>query len=167
MTAIQIDDIGSLLNRMLKGNTFDHFLLREASVTHAFQTDIDGTLNTDFYSEEECRQLGLAGLRFIPFSHVRPLCLNLIKGSRKPTAFRFVFMLSPKHQANTIDRSGSSFHTEDVTGMFLNLSYKNDILTCTTGISYRIFSPDKSLEQEWDRLAALFFRQNGIAASER
>ncbi len=166
MTAIQIHDIGSLLNQMLKGTMFDHFLLREASVSQAFQTDIDGTLSPRFYSEEECRQLGLTGLRFIPFSHVRPLCLDLIKGSRKPDAFRFVFLLSPAHQANTIARSGSSFRAEDVTGMFLNLSYKNDILTCTTGISYRIFSPDKSLEQEWDRLAAVFFRQHHIAISE-
>ncbi|MCD7921090.1 MAG: DUF5721 family protein [Clostridiales bacterium] len=167
MTAMQIHDIGPLLNQMLKGNMFDHFLLREASVSHAFQTDIDGTLNSRFYSEEECRQLGLSGLRFIPFSHVRPLCLDLIKGNRKPDAFRFVFLLSPEHQANTVARAGSVFQMEDITGMFLNLNYKNEILTCTTGISYRIFSPDKTLEKEWDRVAALFFRRHGIAVSEK
>lgn len=166
MTALQILDIGPLLNRMLKGNMFDRFLLREATVSGAFRTDIDGTLCSGFYSKEECRQLGLDGLRFIPFSHVRPLCLDLIKGNRKPEAFRFVFLLSPEHQTGTIARSGSSFRTEDVTGMFLNLNYKNEMLTCTTGISYRVFSPDKSLEKEWDRLAALFFRQHGITVSE-
>ncbi|MCD7982539.1 MAG: DUF5721 family protein [Clostridiales bacterium] len=166
MTVFQIEEIGSLLNQMLKGTMFDHFLLQEASVSQAFRTDIDGTLRTQFYSEEEMRQRGLSGLRFLPFSHVRPFCLDLIRGNRKPESFRFVFLLSPQNQAGTIAHAGSSFHTEDVTGMFLNLSYKKEILTCSTGISYRIFSPDKSLEKEWDRLAMLFFRQHGIAVKE-
>ena len=48
--------------------------------------------------------------------------------------------------------------------MYLHFTYKNDVLICTTGISYRLFSLDKSLEQEWDRLVLIFLRQNGIAA---
>lgn len=166
MTVFQIEEIGSLLNQMLKGTMFDPFLLQEASISQAFRTDIDGTLRTQFYSDEELRQRGLSGLRFLPFSHVRPFCLSLIRGNRKPESFRFVFLLSPQNQARTIARTGSSFHTEDITGMFLNLSYKNEILTCTTGISYRIFSPDQSLEKEWDRMAILFFRRHGITVTE-
>ena len=166
MTVFQIEEIGSLLTQMLKGTMFDHFLLQEASISQAFRTDIDGTLSTHFYSEEELRERGLSGLRFLPFSHVRPFCLNLLRGNRKPESFRLVFLLSPQNQSGTIAHTGSSFHTEDVTGMFLNLCYKNDILTCTTGISYRIFSPDKSLEREWDRLAVLFFRRHGITVKE-
>ncbi len=166
MVALQISEVGTLLNQMLKGDLFDRFLLREASVSQAFTTTIDGTIKPDFYSEEECRALGLSGLSYIPFARVRPLCLDLIKGSRKPDSFRFVFLLSPENQASTITRSGTAFRSEDISGLFLNLTYKNEILTCTTGISYRTFSMDRSLEQEWDRLAALFFKQHGIAVSE-
>ena len=46
--------------------------------------------------------------------------------------------------------------------MFLNLKYQDQKLTCITGISYRVFSMDKSLEQEWDRLVTVFFRNNKI-----
>ncbi len=166
MVALQISEVGTLLNQMLKGELFDRFLLREATVSQAFAATIDGTLKPGFYSEEECRELGLAGLAYIPFARVRPLCLDLIKGSRKPDSFKFVFMLSPENQAATIERSGASFRSEDISGMFMNLSYKNEALICTTGISYRTFSPDKTLEAEWDRMAALFFRQHGIAVTE-
>ncbi len=166
MVALQISEVGTLLNQMLKGDLFDHFLLREASVSQAFTAAIDGALCPGFYSEEECRELGLTGLSYIPFARVKPLCLDLIKGSRKPDSFRFVFLLSPENQAATIARSGTAFRTEDISGLFLNLTYKNEALICTTGISYRTFTMDKSLEREWDRLAALFFKQHGIAVTE-
>lgn len=166
MVALEINEIGVLINQLLKGGMFDNFLLQEAVISQAFDYTIDGTLNGDYYSEEEYEQLGLSGLKYIPFSHVRSICLEMIKGKRKPGYFKFVFLLSPKNQASTIIRSGSSFRPEDVTGMFLNLIYKNDILTCTTGISYRIFSLDKTLEKEWDRMVTLFFKQHGIAVEE-
>ncbi|MCD8364374.1 MAG: DUF5721 family protein [Clostridiales bacterium] len=166
MVALQITDIGSVLNQMLKGTMFDSFLLREASVTGACTTSIDGTLNDSYYSGEEQEQRGLSELKFIPFSHVRPICLELLKGSRKPIAFHFFFLLPPEKQAATVARAGSSFRAEDITGLFLNLIYKNDSLICTTGVSYRLFSADKTLEREWDRLAAVFFRQHGIAVNE-
>lgn len=166
MVALEINEIGVLINQLLRGGMFDNFLLQEAVISQAFDYTIDGTLNGDYYSEEEYEQLGLSGLKYIPFSHVRSICLEMIKGKRKPGYFKFVFLLSPKNQASTIIRSGSSFRPEDVTGMFLNLIYKNDILTCTTGISYRIFSLDKTLEKEWDRMVTLFFKQHGIAVEE-
>ncbi len=166
MVALQINDVGTLLNQMLKGDMFDRFLLREASVSQSYTASIDGTLRPGFYSEEECRQLGLTGFSFIPFARVRPLCLDLIKGSRKPESFRFVFLLSPENQAATIAGSGTSFRSEDIGWLFLNLTYKDEILVCTTGISYLTFSMDKSLEAEWDRLAGLFFRRHGITVTE-
>ena len=166
MTALQIIDIGPTLNRMLKGDMFDHFLLKEASISAAFTTTIDGVISDSFFSAEEKEKLELLGLSYIPFSFVRPICLDLMKGSRKPTAFRFQFLLSPQSQAKTVKQSGSSFQPTDISGLFLTLTYKNDTLVCTTGISYKVFSADKSLENEWDRLAAVFFKQNGIAVSK-
>ncbi len=166
MIALHILDVGSLTAKMLKGSLFDHFLLKEASVTQAFETNIDGRLRPGFYSEAELGEMGLSGLTYVPFSLVRPICLDLMKGSRKPESFRFVLMLSPENQTQTIAASGTGFHGEDVGGMFMNLAYKNDQLVCTTGISYNIFSMDKSLEQSWDGMCKLFFKKNNITVEE-
>lgn len=166
MIAIQINEIGPLTAALLKGDMFDHFLLKEATIRQACDFQIDGTLSDTYYSEDEKEALHLSGLSYIPYARVRPLCLELLKGRRKPESFRFVFLLSPQNQANTIERAGTSFTPEDISGMFLNLNYKNGELTCTTGISYRIFSMDKSLENEWDRLVLIFFRKHGIALTK-
>lgn len=166
MVALQISDIKTLMSALLKGDMFDHFLVKELSIRQAYEFQIDGTISHPFYSEEELRALHLEGLEYIPYAQVKPICLEVLKGRRKPESFRFVFLLSPENQARTISHAGTPFRTEDISGMFLNLSYKNDVLTCTTGISYRIFSMDKGLDAEWDRLAALFFKQHGIAVEK-
>lgn len=166
MVALEINEIGAFTNQLLKGGMFDNFLLQEAVISQAFDYTIDGSIHPDYYSEDEQEQLRLSGLKYIPFSQVRPICLEMLKGKRKPGYFKFVFLLSPKNQASTIRHSGTGFQPEDVTGMFLNLIYKNGSLTCTTGVSYRIFSLDKTLEKEWDRMAAVFFKQHGIAVEE-
>lgn len=162
MTALQIKDLAQFSHELFRGTMFDNFLLQEAVISQAVSMTLDGTLKADFYSEEELAEKGLQDCPYIPYARVRPICFEMIKGRHKPDYFKFVFLLSPKNQASTILKSGSSFKPEDISGMFLNLIYKNEMLTCTTGISYKIFSPDKSLEHEWDRLAVLFFRQHGI-----
>lgn len=162
MIALQITDIGPFIHTLLKGTMFDHFLLQEATITQAVSYTIDGTLNRDYYSAEELEEMELSNDSCLPFSHVRPVCFTLLKGKKKPVYFKFVFLLSQTNQASTIAKSGSSFCNEDISAMYLNLTYKNNILTCTTGISYKLFSLDKTLEQEWDRLVKIFFRQNKI-----
>ena len=77
--------------------------------------------------------------------------------------FQFIFMLSPENQRRTLENSGCGFSPEDVTGMFMNLKFQEQKLTCTTGISYRTFSMDKSLGQAWDDMVKLFFRKHQIA----
>ena len=163
MTAFEIHDIQKLTGLLLGGTMFDNFLLSEVTVTQAFTCTIDGSLHAGYFSDEELEEGSLAGLPYIPYVRVRPLCLELLKGKRKPRFFKFVFLLSPQNQERTIQSAGSNVSPEDVTGMFLNLTYRNNRLVCTTGVSYRSFTLDKSLEREWDRMALVFFRQRGIA----
>lgn len=163
MTALQITDLKLFMHSLLKTSLFDHFLLQEATITQAVSYSIDGKIHTDFFTDEDSDAAELEGLSYMPFSRLRPICYDLIRGKKRPVAFRFVFRLSPKNQASTIAQTGTGFSMDDISAMYLNLTYKNNMLTCTTGISYRMFSTDRSLEQEWDRLVALFFKRNQIA----
>lgn len=162
MTAFTISDIKQFMNRLLGSPLFDNFLLSEAMIQTGITHQIDGSLQKSFYTEEQLEELGIADYPFAPFSLVRGNCFDLIKGKNVPLAFRFVFLLSPENMVNTIERSHSNFKTSDISGMFINLNYKNGKLTCTTGISYKTFSLDKSLEQEWDMLVERFFKKNQI-----
>ena len=50
--------------------------------------------------------------------------------------------------------------------MYINLKYQNQLLSLTTGIAYNIFSTDKTLENEWDKMVMKFLKQNEIAYEE-
>ena len=166
MVALQIQDIKTFMNKLLLLQTFDNFLLIEGSITTYNIFRIDGRLHKDFFTEEELEQRLLSQREFSLWKEVKPFCLELIKGKKTPSAFRFVFLLSPKNMENTIAAVGSSYNPSDVTGMYINLKYQNQMLSLTPGIAYSIFSTDKTLESEWDKMVVKFLKQHEIAFDE-
>lgn len=166
MIALDISGIKDFMNKLLCTETFDHFLLKEATIQTGITWSLEGELNSNFYSTEELDELGLAGLSFLPFGQVRTQCFDLIKGKRTPSYFKFVFLLSPENLSRTLTQTHSTFTPEDITGMFVNLKFQHGRLLLTTGISYRIFSTDKSLEQEWDALIKRFLKNHEISFEE-
>ena len=166
MIALELTDIKNFMNKLLRSEVFDHFLLQEGVITTAATYTINGQITKGFYSEEEIAELHLEGCRFLPFSMLRTNCFDLIKGKKTPSAFRFVFLLSPSNMEKTITAVGSSYKPADVTGMYINLKYQNQLLSLTTGIAYNIFSTDKTLEAEWDKMVMKFLRQNEIEYEE-
>lgn len=166
MLALQLTDKKDFMNRLLRTPLFDHFLLQEGAVASAASFVVDGALNRDFYTSEEMEELGISGCRFLPFSMLRSNFFDIIKGRKTPSSFRFIFMLSPDNLARTLASVSCGYTAEDITGIFLNIRFQNGLLSLTTGISYRIFSADKSLENEWDRMVKQFLRQHEISFEE-
>lgn len=166
MIALELTDIKSFMNILLTTNTFDNFLLQEAVIQGNASFVIDGHLQKGFYNEEELETLHLTKDNILPFSMLKTNCYDLIKGKKTPSSFKFVFLLSHDNLENTLRSLSSSYTIQDLSGVFMNIKYQNQLLTLTTGISYRIFSTDKSLEQEWDRLVMKFLRQHEISYEE-
>lgn len=162
MTVFEISGIRHFMSRLLGSSLFDHFLLVEGSINAGITYTLDGRINKSFFPETDMEELHLQNLDCIPFSCVRNTCFEIIRGKNTPVSFHFVFKLSPENMAHTIKCCNTSFVPDDISGMFLNINFKDGRLTCTTGISYRLFSADRSLEHEWDRLAVRFFRKNQI-----
>ena len=100
MIALELTDIKDFMNKLLRTEVFDHFLLQEAIITSSATYSINGQITKGFYSEEEIEELHLEGCRFLPFSMLKTNCFDLIKGKKTPSAFRFVFLLSPKIMEN-------------------------------------------------------------------
>lgn len=166
MIALELTDIKDFMNKLLRSEVFDHFLLQEAMITSSATYTINGQITKGFYSDEEIAELHLEGCRFLPFSLLKGNCFDLIKGKKTPSAFRFVFLLSPTNMEKTIAAVGSSYKPSDVTGMYINLKYQNQLLSLTTGIAYNVFSTDKTLESEWDKMVIKFLKQNEISFEE-
>lgn len=166
MIALSLTDLKGFMNTLLKTDTFDHFLLQEAVITGAVTYVIDGHITKDFYTSAELEELQIANYPALPFSMLRGNCFDLIKGKKAPVSFRFVFELSPENLRRTLESVHSSYTASDLAGFFLNLKFQNQLLTLTTGISYRIFSADRSLDAEWDKLVKRFLAQHQISFEE-
>ena len=162
MIALKLPEIKYFMNQLLCTDTFDHFLLQEAIIQRDITWNIDGRLNHQFYDAEDPVLPSLAGLSFLPFANVRTRCFDLIRGKQTPTYFKFVLLLSPANMLRTIEQAHTSFTAGDVSAMYVNLVFIKGVLQLTTGISYRIFSSDKSLEHEWDRMIQLFLKNHEI-----
>ena len=147
MISIELTDTKDFMNKLLRTEIFDNFLLQEAVITKAASYVI-------------------AGYSILPFRMLRTNCFDLIKGRQTPSSFKFVFLLSPENMEHTLSSLHSAFTVSDISGFFFFFRYQNKLLTLTTGISYNIFSVDKTLDSEWDKLVMKFLANNDINFKE-
>lgn len=149
MKAIDIENIKTFTAHLFAGDTFDGFLVTEASFSTITNITFDGHINRDFMGEAELalpeNQEGS-----IYWKKLRPLCYEIIKGQKVPLRFKIVFMMPSDFVSSFLESAGLSLRPDQVNGLFLNVSFQEGRLTCTTGTSLKEFSLDKSLEHAWD-----------------
>lgn len=151
MIAVTVADVKTFMNRLFLSEQFDAFQVSEASFTTFNTFHIDGTLQHNYYSQEEREESGLDDTAYSTWQQLRPFCLSLIKGTHTPLEFHIVFRLSKSGVASFLEKNGmTSMSPADISGMFLNLRYRGGTLTCTTGTALTLFSMDKTLDHAWD-----------------
>ena len=164
MIALNVLDIKPFMKHFLVGSTFDSFDLSEGSVTTFCTFSIDGTYMKEFDdSDGENEDTDRA---FIPWSRVREHVFTLIRGKRTPLAFKFVFMLPKKAVPRFLMKSGIAIDASEVTGLFLNVSFRSRKLMLTTGTSLRTFTMDRTVDNAWDSYILGFLKSKEIAAEK-
>ena len=148
MIILSITNVKAFMSQLLVKDTFDHFLLSEATITTYNTFQIDGLIHRDYYTEEQLA--ALSSQEYSLWQTVRPFCFSLVKGSRTPSYMKLIFQLPASITASLIDDNGLDFTPEDINGLFINIKYEHETLTCTTGSSLRIFTLDKSLDQAFE-----------------
>ncbi len=149
MKSISIENIKNFTTHLFAGETFDGFLVTEASFSTITNITIDGHINQDFMGEAE---LALPENRegAVYWKKLRPLCYEIIKGQKVPLRFRIVFMMPSDFVFQFLSSTGLDFEPVQVNGLFLNVNFQDGKLVCTTGTSLKDFTLDKSLEYAWD-----------------
>jgi hypothetical protein len=161
LQAYQIQDNLDFMKKLLIGDTFDSFLLSEATITTYATFRIDGHFHPDYLdSSSELPAAENSG--FTLWKRIRPFFFELTKGKNTPLNFHIVFRLAPHNVEKLLAQSGLTLQGNDVDGVFLTIRFDGKALTCVSGTSLRIFSLDKSLEHAWDLMLEKFFRQKGI-----
>lgn len=156
MIGLKIADIKDFTAKLFVAETFDNFLVTEAEFVTAFRTSLDGHLTEK--TED--------GREYVRWQQLRPLAFQIIKGKQLPHSFKIVLKLSEENTANTLASLGIPLSAEEVGGLFLNIRYENQQITCITGCSLRTFSLDRTLEKEWDKVLCRFLRHHQIPYEE-
>ena len=159
MLSLQINDIRSFMSHLLTMESFDHFYFVEASVKMGISYHIDGHINKEFYDTDTRHNL-TRSLSY--WKEVRPRIFSLIKGKQLPLGCRIILALRESDLSELLVNSGASFREEDIEGMYLNILYDPGSLKLTTGISYRVFSLDKSLNYAFEEKVRSFLAGLGI-----
>ena len=164
MLALQIEDIKQFMLQLFSENSFDGFLLYEARVKMAVSYLIDGSLNREFFDDDE-KEL-LENRAYARWDEQKQMVFSMIRGKKTPEDMKIILMQSPKNVDAMISRNNIAYKPEDVRGLFLNIRYKEGRLTCTTGISLKTFTMDKTLEHLWDEMILKYFKQKGIISTQ-
>lgn len=158
---ISSSDIKKFMNCLLVKDTFDKFLLEEASITTYNTFTIDGHIQSDYYSTEEIDTLPDKTLS--TWEAIKPYCFNLIKGNKLPLRFKIVLKASASYTEKVLNENPCGLLLKDVGGLYINIRYDSHrsltgeetstaSLDCISMASLNIFSMDKTLEKAWDNV---------------
>ena len=148
----------SCMAHLLLKETFDSFSFIDADITTYNSFHMDGYLQKEFYPEGKAPNRS-----FSYWKDVREFCLSIIKGKRTPLNFKIILSLGEeKFQSFLSSRGITTMNGQEIQGLYLNFRYDGTNLQCVTGTSTKVFTLDKSLEQQWDLWACEFLKNSGI-----
>lgn len=166
MIAIKINNIKQFMGKLLASESFDSFLLEEASISTYNTFFIDGHQNRDFYSKEEWEDKELCPYDFTMWKQIRPICFSLIKGTHTPTAFKFILHLIPDYTASIVQNADTNITPEQIKALVLTIKYDGTALTLITGTAFHTFLMDKTVDNLWDNAIRHFLAKKEIAFEE-
>lgn len=156
MIALEIISMKNFMSHLLSGDSFDVFLLEEATISTSNTYTVDGHMNLDFYPPEE-RDKTHIPYDFRPWSELKGLCFDLIKGKYTPLYFKFVLQLKPEQMQQLLgDDPGQ------VKALVLNIRYDGNKAILTTGTSYHTFVMSKEADLAWDNAFCKYLEEKGI-----
>lgn len=160
MVALQISDIKAFTKKLFLGETFDWFLVKEATIVTFNSFTIDGAVRHGYYSDEELEAGRIE--QYSAWKVLRPFCFSLIKGNKLPESFSIILRLPPDQTERFLKERCASWTPEQVGGLYLNIRYEDHVLNCITGVALNQFTMDKTLEREWDDMLRAFLKKQQI-----
>lgn len=140
MEAFDITNRKDFMAKLLKSDLFDTFEVREIVAHVAFKMVLDGKRNNDYFHDiDEDPETVYSS--YLTWGEMRRHVYELMTGKKLPTYFKIIFSTS---QAKTSQLSS------DASTFYLNITFKDNHITCSTGTAYNCFTLDKSAEKIWD-----------------
>lgn len=149
MESYTIANKKDFMGKLLKSDLFDTFETREVILHTAFKSVLDGSRNQEFFNDVDSEE---QFSNFVNWKEIKPYVYQFVMGHKLPTYFKIVLSTN---SAKTLALSPAA------STFFLNITFKDNEIKCSTGVAYKEFTLDKSCEQIWDeRIKTFLFKYN-------
>lgn len=166
MKAYQIKDVKNFMNKLLRTDAFDSFLLAEAAITTYNAFVIDGHIIKEFFTGDVNNDSILPPYEFSKWQDMRSLCFDLIKGRRTPVNFKLILHLKPELTKEILQKGECGVSLSDLKAFVLNIKYDGSMLTCITATAFHTFLPDKTPDKLWDDYFMDFLTDKSLSFEE-
>lgn len=163
MRSIEILDIKDFMQLLLQSSAFDPYEFISGEIRTDMLYTLDGHLNKDFFSEEELSAMGAGSSGYLSWSMAKHKVFLLIKGKRTPSSMKIVLRFPEQMIQAELSHAGSSLHANDIDGIYANIVFHEQKLNVICGISYKIFTMGKNLEDYFSSKLVTLFKSFSIA----
>jgi len=153
----EITDVKNFMNKMLLSEKFDNFLLEEGDLHGSMRIHFDGHLENGYFSSEELEERMSQG-DCVHYGEIRHIILEAIKGKNTPDFFRFVYKADNELVKIIAEDSGTP--ASNISGLFMNVTFRGGSLNVVDGTAMKVFSLDKSVDKSWDKCIQKFLHNN-------
>lgn len=140
MQLFEITNRKEFMAKLLKSDLFDTFEVREVIAHMAFKIIISGERNQDYFTDLNEESLEPRS-DYLAWGELRRHVYELMQGSKLPTYFKIILSTN-KEKTASLSTDASTF--------YLNITFKENQISCSTGMAYKTFTMDKSSETLWD-----------------
>ncbi len=155
MRLFEIKSINAFMKTILLKDIFDDFSFINGEVVTSFSAAFDGKIIKDLDEETENE-------RFIKYSAVRPLFLQIIKGQSTPKLFKLVLSLSKTKLNGFIEENKDKLGYLKPTGLFLNMRFEKGNLMLSSGCACDGFDKEKIVDELWDSRLSKLLQENEL-----
>lgn len=164
MQAIEILDIKPFMVKLFQGTIFDTYKFISGEVHTDITYQLDGHIHSSFFSEEEAEEFNFSQTAYLPWQKMKEKIFFLIKGKKTPSQLKLVLRLDEIQAQHLLAASGATLSTNEIDAMYVNILFQNNRLQIVCGVSYNIFTMEKSLETEFAQHIITIFKANGITS---
>jgi len=162
LISLKILEMNRFMGKLLKGENFDGFLLKEGFLRTNMEYRFQGQLFAEYFDTSEQEKLDE---RYVYWGELRPTLFELIKGKRTPLAFSFTLLLSKNDTIQLLSRRQVNVG-EDSPSLFLQIRFDHGLGHIVTGTARNTFTLDKSMEEAWDLEVKQILKAMELAVEE-
>lgn len=146
MISLKILEMNRFMGKLLKGENFDGFLLKEGFLRTGMEYRFQGRVFPEYFDTEEQEKYKE---EYTYWGEVKPFVFELVKGKRTPLAFSFTLLLTKNDTTELLARRQVNVG-EDSPSLFLQIRFEHGVGHIVTGTARNTFTLDKSLDEAWD-----------------